>query len=1083
MNSFTNSLRFFVIAPLLFAGPALHAQNTITTNPSVVFINATLNGGPVQVPVSVSSAPSAVIPVTPSTTAPWLTFAASSTNTPATITFIGNPAGLTANVYNTVVNLSSPFAATQQVVVVMTVNSASPLVSNPPNLSFNFSQGGALPGAQSLGISSAAATAYTVSGTTPWLLFGGVNGQTPGTVTVGVDPSALSAGSAYVGAVKLTPTNGQPALLVPVVFFVNNSPSLNVSGPLTFNFQIGGTGNVTQKQLTVNSSGAPLGFSAIASVNPNPGNVQWLSVSPATSVTPATLTVTVTPATLPAGTYIGTVTLSSPNSSTPGQNVQVTLNVSTQPSLDLSPNSLSFTYQVGGALPPDQTVTPNATAASLNYTIAVSTNNTGNWLSYVASGVTPAPVTVSVNPVGLPPGNYTGNLTFTPVGGANQQVVPVTLTISNNPTLSVDPGSLLFNFQTGHAQPPAQTVSVTSGGSPLGFTVAANVVTTSNNMTWLLVGQPSAATTPATFTVAVSAFGMAPGTYTGTVVLTAPGGSNPNPSPGCNGTLCIPVTLNIRDTALLSANPNSLTFAAQLGNSPNASSVTVNSTGEAVTYTVTPNIISPPNGTWLTIGGPGAPASSAQPSAFFVGVTSQALPAGVYRATITIHPTSNSNPDVVIPVTLTIALGNLTVTPTTLNFVQSPGASPPPAQAINVGSTGAILAFTAFPSNATWISVSPGSGATPGQVSVSVNGANLQPGNYSATVNIVSAGAGNSPQPVTVNLTVGQGASFTLSPAALSFASQVGTAAPSPQSVALSLAAGSSTFTAAASVSSPPNGTWLRVSPGSGSVNTSTTNLIVSVDPTGLQAGTYNGTVTVNVVGASPQTIPVTYTVSTGPVTGGGGNRVLPQVAFGDGWYTALYFANTNASAVSFTVSFFSNDGRPLNVPALGGSVITVNLAARATTILEAPDVGALNQGYALMNLPAGVTGNGVFRQTTRNTVQEAVSPLSGTTATISTMVFDETNFTTGVAVVNTTGGDTTVIVTVRDNQGNVIGNGSFPLAARNKTQFALRDLPGMGGVRGRIGSVEFNVNAGNIAVLGLRFLGTTFTSIPTLDR
>jgi hypothetical protein len=1082
LKRFVSCLSFLTI---LFAGAALHAQNTLTTNPNVVFLNATVNGGPVQVPVSVSSAPMAVISVAPSTTVPWLTFAASSSTTPSTISFIGNPSGLAAGVYNTVVSLSSPSATTQQVVVVLTVNSASPLISNPTNLVFNFSQGGALPGAQSLTITSSAVTPYTVSGTTRWLLFGGVNGQTPGTVTVGVDPTTLTAGTAYVGAVTLTPANNQPALLVPVVLFVSSSPALNVSGPLTFNFQIGGTANVTQKPLTITASSGTLGFSAVASVNPNPGNVQWLSVSPTTGTTPATLMVTVAPATLPVGTYIGTVTLNSPSASNASQNVQVTLNVSTQPLLDLSPNSLSYTYQVGGAVPPDQTVTPNATAASLNYTIAVSTNNTGSWLSYVASGVTPAPVTVSVNPVGLPPGNYTGSLTFNAVGGGNNpQVVQVTLSISNNPTLSASPGSLVFNFQTGQGQPAAQVVSVTTGGSPLGFTVSSNIISTSNNVTWLLVGQPSAATTPATFTVAVAAGGMAPGTYTGTVVLTAPGVSSPNPSPGCNGTLCIPVTLNISNTALLSANPNSLSFASQLGNTPNPTSVTVNSTGEAVTFTATTNVISPAGGTWLTLGGPIPPASSAAPSTFFVGITSQTLPAGVYKATITLHP-SNGNPDVVIPVTLSVSLGNLTVSPTTLSFTQAGGGNPPPSQTINVGSTGAILAFTAFASNANWITVSSGSGATPGQVTVSVNGASLQPGNYSATVNIVSAGAGNSPQTVTVNLTVGQGTNLSVSPNTVSFASQFGGSAPSPQTVALTLGAGSSTFTATASVTSPANGTWLRVSPPNGTVNTTATNLIISADQTGLNPGTYNGSVTVTASGASnsPVTIPVSYTVTTGPVTGGGGTKILPQVAFGGGWYTSLYFTNTNTSAVSFTVSFFNNDARPLNVPSLGGSVITVNLPARGTAILEAPDVGALNQGYAVTTLPTGVTGNGVFRQTVDRVPQEAVVPLSGNTATNSIMVFDETNYISGVAVVAIGPTDTTVIVTLRDNQGNVIGNGSIPLAARNKTQFRLRDLPGMSGAVGRLGSVEFSVNAGNVAVLGLRFNGTAFTSIPTLDR
>ena len=339
----------------------------------------------------------------------------------------------------------------------------------------------------------------------------------------------------------------------------------------------------------------------------------------------------------------------------------------------------------------------------------------------------------------------------------------VTLNVSNNPTLSVNSSSLVFNFQTGQATPPVQTVSVSSTVGSLAFSVTSNISTTSNGVTWLLVGAPSAASTPASFTVGVAAGGMAPGTYNGTIVLTAPGVANPHPSPGCPGTLCIGVTLNVSNTALLSANPAALNFNALLGSGPAPQSVSITSTGESVSYTVAGTVVSPAGGTWLTVGAPSGPAVAGIPSNFFVGVTANALSAGTYRANITVHP-SNGNPDVIIPVTLSVALGNLTVSPATLNFQQNPGGPAPANQTISVASTGAILQFTAFPSSVSWLTVNPNSGTTPGQVTVAVNGATLQPGTNSAQVNVVSPGAGNSPQPVTVNLTVGQGNNLTVAP-------------------------------------------------------------------------------------------------------------------------------------------------------------------------------------------------------------------------------------------------------------------------------------------------------------------------------
>ena len=109
--------------------------------------------------------------------------------------------------------------------------------------------------------------------------------------------------------------------------------------------------------------------------------------------------------------------------------------------------------------------------------------------------------------------------------------------------------------------------------------------------------------------------------------------------------------------------------------------------------------------------------------------------------------------------------------------------------------------------------------------------------------------------------------------------------------------------------------------------------------------------------------------------------------------------------------------------------------------------------------------------------------PLSGTTATTSTLLFDDTNYITGVAVVNLASVSTTVSVTAYGNQGNIIGTSNIPMAANAKTAVVLRDLPGLAAVAGSLGSVDFTIPIGTLAVLGLRFNGVAFTSIPTSDR
>ena len=210
-------------------------------------------------------------------------------------------------------------------------------------------------------------------------------------------------------------------------------------------------------------------------------------------------------------------------------------------------------------------------------------------------------------------------------------------------------------------------------------------------------------------------------------------------------------------------------------------------------------------------------------------------------------------------------------------------------------------------------------------------------------------------------------------------------------------------------------------------------------------------------------------------------SSVLPQFAFGGGWYSALYFTNSTSSPASFAVNFTGNDGTPLTVPSLGASTTQVNLAANGTAIIEAPNVGSLVQGYVTFTLPAGVFGYDVFRQSVPGQLdQEAVVPLSDATATSNTLTWDETSLITAVAIVNPSAVATTVNVKLWDEDGNTVGTSSVALPAYNKTAATLRSLPGLSGMVGKRGSAQFSVSTGNVAVLGLRFDRLAFTSIPT---
>jgi uncharacterized protein (TIGR03437 family) len=189
-----------------------------------------------------------------------------------------------------------------------------------------------------------------------------------------------------------------------------------------------------------------------------------------------------------------------------------------------------------------------------------------------------------------------------------------------------------------------------------------------------------------------------------------------------------------------------------------------------------------------------------------------------------------------------------------INFAYQSGDNLPQPQAVMVSSS-AATAFTATATGGSWLSVSPANGTTPASLSVSVNPAGLNPGTYNGTITITAPGASNSPQTVAVSLTVTSAPTISVSPSLLNYSYQSGGNPPQVQVVSVSASA-AATFTAVAS-----GGSWLSVSPTSG---TAPASLSVSVNPAGLNPGTYNGTITVSGANGATgsTTINVTLTVT-----------------------------------------------------------------------------------------------------------------------------------------------------------------------------------------------------------------------------
>ena len=144
--------------------------------------------------------------------------------------------------------------------------------------------------------------------------------QTTDKLTVSVSPGSLGAGT-YNGAVTITPTGGTP-VTVPVTLTIAGQPTVSVSAtPLSFSFQVGQAAPAAQTLQVTAVNASSVSFSAQAQSS------GWLSVTPVNGTAPASLTVSVNTANLPAGTLTGSIIVTGTNGAIGTVTIPVTLNV------------------------------------------------------------------------------------------------------------------------------------------------------------------------------------------------------------------------------------------------------------------------------------------------------------------------------------------------------------------------------------------------------------------------------------------------------------------------------------------------------------------------------------------------------------------------------------------------------------------------------------------------------------------------------------------------------------------------------------------------------------------------------------
>jgi uncharacterized protein (TIGR03437 family) len=883
----------------------------------------------------------------------------SATTGSAQITYTVNPTTLAVGAHTGTITIFTPGGSPPQTNIPVTLNVSTTPLLNVPNATLNFTgQLGSTPATQTVTITATSGLQgysvytnnYNPNGIPTWLVVP-ISGNTATPLQVSVNPTGLAAGT-YTATINVAFGTSANTITyqIPVSLKITNDPAISASvSTLSFPYQIGQTAPATQSFRITSSTGVPLNY--VASLTTTTCVSGWLQAANANNslagLTDDTLTVSVAPAGLAAGTCSGALTINATNPATGGAavnspiNIGVTLFVSNNAQLVLTPANLQpFTVGVGAQSPAPQQITLSSTSTDL-LSYQVSFQSSGNWLSVnTLSGNTAAPnniLNIFAFTSGLAAGAYTGTVTVTATGpgGAvadSPVTIPVTLNVSAG-TLILSATDLTFPSQSpGGAAPSPKTVTIGSSGQPLNYTAVAN---SNNPVIWLSVSPTTGNTTASgVITIAVDGSKLPAGSYNGMIVVSSPGAGN--------------VTINVHFTVnpgTISAAPNTtLTFTQAAGGAaPPAQTIAVTANPVALTFTT---VSTTTNGvTWLSA----TPASGTTPSTVQVSVSGAGLAVGQYTGTVTIASAGATGSPIAVGVILNIVSpAVLAVSPTDLSFAYNIGQTLPAPQNLAVTATNSVPITAQVQQDGTagsWLTVTPSSGNAPATLAVSVgSGAtSLAVGKYTAHI-VISSPNSLAPVSVAVTLTVTTIPQPVISGVANAASYATGAVSPGEMVAIFGTGVGPATLTFAAIVNNvyanTAGNTRVLFDNVAAPLYYSSTGQTVAMVPYGVAGRT---TTSIVVEYSGVQSAPLTYSV----VAAAPGIYTLNQQGTGPG-------AILNQDVV--TVNGF-------NAPEKRGNVIAIYMTGEGQTTPQGVDgaiIPAVASALKKPNLPVTVTIGGI---------------------------------------------------------------------------------------------------------------------------
>jgi uncharacterized protein (TIGR03437 family) len=329
-------------------------------------------------------------------------------------------------------------------------------------------------------------------------------------------------------------------------------------------------------------------------------------------------------------------------------------------------------------------------------------------------------------------------------------VVAVGISWSQSASFQPNQTSLLFTAIAGAAPAPIQTLNLSGNTVGLTFSVALSAP-------WLTVSPVSGAI-PSTLQVAVDITNLQPGSYSATIKITAP-----QAAPATQQVMVL-LTVQPAQPPRLGVSSTSLTFNVVQGAAAAGNTLGIFNRGSG-TLAFAASVTSDRG--WLSASPASATISAAQPGAVTVTANPAGLHPGVYTGLVTVNSsTSNESSQVLVALTIAPAQANLLLSQSGLTFTGVSGGGSPLPQMFGILNIGqGALNWTArviSPTGGTvpWVSISPASGVVSRPyldvsfIEVTTSPGALAPGDYYAQILVSAPNTSNSPQTVTLLLSV-----------------------------------------------------------------------------------------------------------------------------------------------------------------------------------------------------------------------------------------------------------------------------------------------------------------------------------------